>query len=219
MKFSAAIAVAFATLFTSVYSAPTKDIEVRAPEAIDSAAAAVDDIDKRQVGISVTAQITIVVVLRGTLDQVRVHTGNINNTLSTINNDSNWVVRNNAIMAVRSELTTIGSILAGATSQIGTLGGNLGGDLNAVAYVGLAIAYEVIYTIQFAVNRLGAGVIVVLGIIINNLMSVLAGLILAIDIVARGSLQIIWGSMSAVVPRLLPAMGSIVLGLGYLLGF
>lgn len=50
-------------------------------------------------------------------------------------------------------------------------------------------------------------------------MSVLAGLILAIDIVARGSLQIIWGSMSAVVPRLLPAMGSIVLGLGYLLGF
>lgn len=155
MKFSAAIAVAFATLFTSVYSAPTMDIEARAPEAIDSVPA--DDIDKRQVGISVTAQITVVVVLRGTLDQVRVHTGNINNTLSTINDSSNWVVRNNAIMAVRSELTSIGSVLAGATSQIGTLGGNLGGDLNAVAYVGLAIAYEVIYTIQFAVSRLGAG--------------------------------------------------------------
>ncbi|KAK0640183.1 hypothetical protein DIS24_g9605 [Lasiodiplodia hormozganensis] len=220
MKFSAAIAVAFATLFTSVYSAPTMDIEARAPESIDSATADSEDIDKRQV-VTVQAQVSIsmVVVMNTAYDQVRVHTGNINNTLSSINGDSNWVVRNNAIMAVRSELTTIGSILAATTSQIGTLGGNIGGDLNAVAYATLRIAYEVIYTIQFAVNRLGAGVIVVLGIIINNLMSVLAGLILAVDIGARGSLQIVWGSLSAVVPRLLPAMGSIVLGLGYLLGF
>lgn len=157
MKFSAAIAVAFATLFTSVYSAPTMDIEARAPEALESATGG--DMEKRQGVVTVQAQVSIsmVVVLGTTWDQVRVHTGNINNTLSTINGDSNWVVRNNAIMAVRSELTSIGSILAATTSQIGTLGGNIGGDLNAVAYATLRIAYEVIYTIQFAVNRLGAG--------------------------------------------------------------
>ncbi|OJD36811.1 uncharacterized protein BKCO1_9000160 [Diplodia corticola] len=214
MRISAAtLTVAFATLFSTVSSAPTAFTDV-SPNDLQPF-----DIEKRQISVSVEAKVTVSAMLVSSYDQMRVHTGNINNTLGTINGDSSWVVKNNAIMSIRSELNAIGTIFATTTTQVGTLGGNLGSDLTGIANTVIAIVNELLYTLQYVVYKLGSGVLVVLGIIINNVLSILAGLILAVNILVQGSLPLVNASLNATLPTLVPALSSIILGLKYLVGY
>ncbi|EKG15932.1 hypothetical protein MPH_06898 [Macrophomina phaseolina MS6] len=213
MKFHFAPFLAAASLFANG--------GLSAPALSDDVSEAHSAIEPRQegVGVSVTASVSVYIALQSCYTQVRNHTGAINQTVNGVGGTgASWLQQNGAIQAVRYELNLIGQILAATTQQLSVVGGNIGSDINGLVAILLQIVCEIVYTLQNVAVQVGPAVVVILGIIINNVVTLLAGLLLGVEALAHGSLRLVWDGVNGVSGTFNAAISPIVKALGYLLG-